>query len=98
MTAHASTYRTYWVIWGVLLAFTLAMIAVEGANLPRILTLVVLTGAMFAKATLITAWFMHLKYERTALILVVVLGTLITVTFLAGLLAVDGAYMLELSQ
>ncbi|SVB77377.1 uncharacterized protein METZ01_LOCUS230231, partial [marine metagenome] len=42
------------------------------------------------KATLITGWFMHLKFETRFIMLCLVLGTLLTAAFLVFLLVPDG--------
>jgi len=44
---------------------------------------------MMAKATLITGWFMHLRYERLALICIVAGTILITSAFMFFLLIPD---------
>ena len=91
-------YRTYWIIWGLLLVLTLAMMAIEAAPFPRVLGVLVLLIAMFVKAGFIVAWFMHLKFERVALQMTIVLATVLTVIFLFGLLVPDGIRMLQLAQ
>jgi len=45
---------------------------------------------MMIKATLITGWFMHLKYETRFIMLTLVLATLLTAAFLVFLLIPDG--------
>ena len=92
MSGHAS-YRTYWITWGVLLVLTLSMLFVEATPFTRILTVLFLLGAMLAKAALIGGWFMHLRFERPALWIPLVAGTLLTAAFLFFLIAVDGAAM-----
>ena len=90
-------YRTYWSIWGLLLVLTLAMMAVEAANFPRALAVLVLLGAMTVKASFILGWFMHLKFERLALRMTVILATIFTVVFLSGLLVPDGIRAFQLA-
>lgn len=92
-----STYRTYWITWGILLVLTVLMILIEGSPLSRVLALLFLIVAMLAKGALIGGWFMHLKFERRTLVLSVVLGSLLTAAFLFFLIAVDGMAMLRLS-
>ena len=91
-------YRTYWIIWGLLLVITLAMMAIEAAPFPRVIAILVLLAAMVVKAGFIAAWFMHLKFERMALRVTIVLATVLTVVFLYGLLVPDGIRMLQLAQ
>ena len=92
-----TSYRTYWIAWVVLLVLTLVMVAVEAAGLPRALIVLVLVGAMLAKATLIGGWFMHLRFERTALVVSLVGATLATAAVLFFLLVPDGMAMLRLA-
>lgn len=92
-----ASYRTYWVAWSILLVLTVLMIAAEGATLPRVVIVLLLVTAMLAKATLIAGWFMHLRFERAALVLSVVGATLATAAFLFFLIAPDGVSMLRLA-
>ncbi len=89
MTETSISYRTYWGIWGVLLALTLVMIGLEAIELPATATVLLLTTAMMAKALLIAGWFMHLRYERLSLILIVALTILVTASFMFFLLIPD---------
>jgi caa(3)-type oxidase subunit IV len=86
-------YRTYWILWVILLALTAIMIVTEGAGLPRAATIAVVVGAMVTKVTLIGGWYMHLRYERAALIAAVVGGTFATAAILFFLIAPDGIAM-----
>lgn len=85
-----ASYKVYWKIWVALLVLTLVMIWVEALALPAGIAILALSVAMMTKATLITAWFMHLKYETRFIMLCLVLGTLITAAFLFFLLVPDG--------
>jgi len=87
---HVTSYRTYFILWMVLLALTVTMIVTEGAGLPRALTVGVVLIAMLTKVALIGGWYMHLRYERVSLIAAVVLGTFVTAAVLFGLIAPDG--------
>ena len=97
MEQHTS-YRTYWLAWGLLLALTLLMLVTERFRLSAAMTIVVLVAAMLIKATVIGGWFMHLRQERMALVLSVVLGTLATGAALFFLLIPDGISMYHLAQ
>lgn len=97
MDEQTVSYRTYWSIWGLLLILTLAMMAVEAATFPRALAILVLLAAMTLKAAFILGWFMHLKFERLALRMTVLLATVLTVVFLYGLLVPDGIRAFELA-
>lgn len=96
MAGHAS-YRVYWIAWTLLLALTLLMLVVEEFQLPLAVTVLVLVGGMLVKATVIGGWFMHLRYERPALVLTVVIGTLATAAALFVLLIPDGMAMQRLA-
>ena len=85
-TSHAGpTYRTYWIVWLVLLLITVAMVF-TGAR-------PVLIGGMLFKASLITLLYMHLVHEKKNLIWTVLLGIFLTSGVLVGLLIPDGRAM-----
>lgn len=84
MSAHPSTsehghpsYRTFLIVWGVLVVFTLALVGLshlgQGAAVWGLLTLTPL------KAALVFYFFMHLRYEGPLLkgVVFVALGTLL---------------------
>ncbi|MSR07789.1 MAG: hypothetical protein EXR93_12100 [Gemmatimonadetes bacterium] len=95
---HVTSYRTYWVLWVVLLLLTVIMLVTEAAGLPRLVTVGVILLAMTVKVVTIGAWYMHLRYERLSLILSVVLGTFATAGALYFLLIPDGLAMHRLAQ
>ena len=98
ITEQHASYRTYWLSWGLLLTLTLVMLLVEEFKLSALVTVSVLVAAMLVKATVIGGWFMHLRYERLALVLSVVLGTVATAAALFVLLIPDGVSMFRLAQ
>lgn len=79
------SYTPYWVAWGVLLAITVAMLAIASP--------VVLLAGIAVKATIICFWFMHLRVERWDLTATVLVGAFATAAVLFGLIASDGAAM-----
>lgn len=84
--AHAAVpYRTYWIAWVVLLGITLLMVLVTHRA--------VLLAGIVVKATIIALWFMHLRYERIGLTLVVLLAMILTTLALFGLIVPDGLAM-----
>ncbi|MFQ5550427.1 MAG: cytochrome C oxidase subunit IV family protein [Gemmatimonadales bacterium] len=89
MNAGNVSFRTYWGIWSVLLVLTVVMMIVEAVDLSPATTILILVAAMLTKASLIVAWFMHLRFERPALMWSVVAGTLFTAAFLYFLLIPD---------
>ena len=90
-------YRIYWFTWLFLLLLTLLMLATGLVSLPKAFLVLLLIVAMLAKASLIGAHFMHLRFEKMSLVLTVVVGILATAAILFGLIAFDGARILRLS-
>lgn len=95
--SHAVGYRFYWWTWAALLALTLGMLLTGHMSLPKGLIVSLLLGAMLVKASLIGGHFMHLRFEKPALVVAVVAGILATAATLFALIAVDGARILRLS-
>ena len=89
MTSHGTSLKTYWMTWGVLLVLTLVMLGLDQAPLPRLLFVVVMLAAMLTKATLIAGTFMHLRAERAAFVLMIVVGLLVNRAILFGLILPD---------
>ena len=81
--------RGYWITWAVLLVFTVSMLWADTASIPRLAFVVFMIAAMLTKASLIGANFMHLRFERLPLALMVIVGLLITGTTLFVLIAPD---------
>lgn len=94
---HPVRYRVYWLVWGVLLAITLFMIAIGLASIPRSPKVALLVMAMLAKGSLIAAFFMHLRSERRGLVCLVAAGILLTAAVLYTMVSLDGMRILELS-
>ncbi len=91
-------YRIYWFTWALLLGLTLVMLLIGYVSLPKALMVLVLILAMLGKASLIGAHFMHLRFEKSSLVLVVAVGILATGAILFVLIAFDGLRILRLSQ
>lgn len=72
-----------------LLAFTLLMVWLDGLSIPRLAFVVTMLVAMLAKASLIASNFMHLRFERVSLVLMVVVGLLVTGAVLYLLIVPD---------
>ena len=81
----AARYKTYWTAWLALLVVTVLMVFVANRS--------VLIAGMVFKAAIILMLFMHLKYEKFALIVTVLLGVFATSLLLYGLLIPDGMAM-----
>lgn len=83
---HEGHYALYWKAWATLLAITLLMVLLHNSKS------MIIVG-MLAKATIIMAWFMHLKDEKLDFILYVVLSIALLAAVLFGLIAPDGMAM-----
>ena len=81
--------RVYWATWCVLLVLTLLMVWLDGASIPRLPFAVAMIAAMLTKASIIAANFMHLRFERVPLVLMVAVGLLVTGTVLYVLIIPD---------
>ncbi len=88
----------YWRIWFVLLVLTVVMVFIDQSPLTRNLLVLVLVVVMLVKVSLIAGYFMHLRFEKMNLILVVLVGLLITGLLLFALIAPDGMRILDLSR
>ena len=76
--AHGKPYRIYWVTWGILLVITVAMLFSEKFHMPRWVLVVFLLAFMMVKATMIGGNFMHLRYEKRNLAIMVFVGIMVT--------------------
>ena len=90
--------RTYWITWSVLLVFTLAMIWADSLSIPRLAFVIFVVAAMLTKASIIGANFMHLRHERAALVLTVVVGLLVMATILFVLIVPDAVRVHDMVQ
>jgi len=82
--------KLYFVIWGLLFAFSAASYATDFLDHGYFRWFLILTF-MFLKAGFIIAIFMHMKWERLALIWAI-LGPPVVLLVLIGLMAVEGDY------
>jgi caa(3)-type oxidase subunit IV len=89
-TTGVMRYRSYWIVWTALLVLTAIMLMAETVHLTRWVAVSLLLAAMTVKAGVIAAWFMHLRFERAALVISVVGGTVLTGLALFALIAPDG--------
>jgi len=93
----ASPYRVYWVTWVILLVITVAMLAAESLHMPRWFLVVFLLAFMMVKAVMIGGNFMHLRYERRNLSLMVASGILVTSLILYGFITRESRHVLDLT-
>lgn len=91
-------YKVYWLIWLVLLVLTVIMLFVGQGLFSRMAVVSLLLVAMAAKASLIGGYFMHLRFEKLVLILIVALAIVLTALALFVLIAPDGTRILRLSH
>ncbi|MBI2818560.1 MAG: cytochrome C oxidase subunit IV family protein [Acidobacteria bacterium] len=93
-----SGYRLYWITWVFLLLVTMIMLAMEYVSWPQWILLTVLLLAMLLKASVISGYFMHLRFEKPALIIVVAASILLVAAVLFVLLAIDALRVHQLSS
>jgi cytochrome c oxidase subunit IV len=96
-TIHDIGTATYWKVWGVLLLITLVMMLIDTAELARTVLVLLLLVGMLAKASLIGAYFMHLRFEKLSLVGIVAAGIFFTGAALFFLIASDGLWILKLA-
>jgi cytochrome c oxidase subunit IV len=80
MSEHAqgNPYKIYWVTWGILLVITVAMLLAEKFHLPPVFLILFLLAFMMVKAVMIGGTFMHLRFEKSNLAVMVATGILLT--------------------
>ena len=84
---HNEHPKYMWIfLW--LAVLTAIEIAIVIPNFPKVLTIILLIGLACAKAILVAAYFMHLKFEKRTLAVIVIVPFLICV-FLVIMLMPD---------
>jgi len=96
MTEHAEGHqqhpiKIYLVIWGLLFVFSTFSYLVDYFHFHGLVRWSLIILFMFLKAGFIVAIFMHMAWERLALITAILLPP-IALLFLIGLMAVEGNY------
>lgn len=94
-TPTAHPYRVYWVTWAILLVITVAMLAAESFHMPRWFLVVFLLAFMSVKAVMIGGNFMHLRYERKNLAIMVASGIIVTSLILFFFTRPEARHVLE---
>jgi len=89
-------YRVYWTAWSILLALTVVMVALDQMALPRQAFVILMLGAMLTKASIIGAYFMHLRSERLPLVAGVIVGLPINAAILYVLISPDALRILHM--
>ena len=96
--ATGSPYRVYWITWSILLVITLAMLAAESLHMPRWFLIAFLLAFMSVKAVMIGGNFMHLRYEKRNLAVMVATGIVVTSLILFFFIRPEARHVLELSS
>ena len=94
-THGANPYRVYWITWATLLVITMAMLAAEKFHLPRIFLVVFLLAFMMVKAVMIGGNFMHLRFEKSNLGLMVFCGIMVTSLILFSFITPEAHSVLQ---
>ena len=97
METTGNPYRIYKVTWIILLIITVAMLAAEAFHLPRLFLVVFLVAFMMVKATMIAGNFMHLRFEKRNLAVMVGAGILVTSLILYTFVTRESRHVLELT-
>lgn len=82
---------TYLKIWGLLFVFSTFSYLVDILNFEGLLRWALILIFMMAKAGFIVAYFMHMKWERLALIYAILLPPVMVLVFLA-IMAIESDY------
>jgi cytochrome c oxidase subunit 4 len=88
---HGATKRTYVLVWLGLLLLTAVTVSAAGVDLGRLSVLIVLVIAG-VKSTLVLLYFMHLKYERGPLFMLIMPGTVFLLVLFIGIVFTDIAF------
>jgi caa(3)-type oxidase subunit IV len=96
--AAGNPYRIYWITWAILLVITVAMLAAESMHMPRWFLVALLLMFMAVKATMIGGNFMHLRYEKKNLAVMVATGIIVTSLILFFFIRPEARHVLELSS
>lgn len=75
----------YWGVWLALLILTIIELAVARAPVPKFIMVFSLCALALTKAALVAAYFMHLKFEKYALVLIVLSPLLLSAILYVGL-------------
>jgi caa(3)-type oxidase subunit IV len=95
-TAHGGNpYKVYITTWVALLIITVLMLVAETFNMPRWFLLVFLLLFMAVKAAMIGGYFMHLKYEKMNLRVMVATGLVITTLILFFFITPEAGHVRE---
>ncbi len=88
-------YKGYWMIWVILLVATVTMIFIGESQMSTAPQVVLLLMGSSIKATLIIFFYMHLRFEKMGLIMIVMVGIFVTSLLMFAIPAYDGTQILE---
>jgi cytochrome c oxidase subunit IV len=97
-TASEASYKGYWITWGIMLVITALMLVADSLPWSKFLVVGLLFAAMLIKVALIGGEFMHLRFEKPALIWAVAGCILFFSAFLMILIAFDGVRIARMVQ
>ena len=84
ISAHGPGIKTYCAIWIILLIFTGLTVTTANMNLGKIAIIIVLAIAAF-KSSLVLLYFMHVRYEKSLLIRLIIPGAIVLLAIFIGL-------------
>ena len=93
--SHANPYRIYWITWALLLVVTVSMLGAEAFHMPRWLLVPFLLTFMMLKAVMIGGNFMHLRFEKSNLGLMVFCGIMVTSLILFSFITPEAHSVLQ---
>jgi cytochrome c oxidase subunit IV len=76
--------RLYFLVWGILISFTAITVAVANLNLGKLAAVVCLAIAA-VKSTLVLLYFMHLRYEKSTVIRILIPIVIVLLVIFIGL-------------
>ena len=90
----SNPYKIYRTTWVILLFVTVAMLMAERFHFPRLFLVLFLLAFMAIKAAMIAGNFMHLRYEKANLAVMVAVGIVLTSLILFSYLTPESASVL----
>jgi len=95
MSEHASSYKSYWILWIILLTVTVTMIFIGESDMSHVPQAILLLIGSSIKATLIIFFYMHLRFEKMGLVTIVLVGIFVTGILMFMIPAYDATHILE---
>ena len=93
--AGKNPYRIYWITWVFLLIVTVCMLGAEAFHMPRWFLVPFLLSFMMLKAVMIGGNFMHLRFEKSNLGLMVFAGIMVTTLILFLYITPESHHVLD---